>query len=96
MPRIVGRIGLSLGLANAGRGSVASVSDAMVCRAKCGEGCLPICVVRNADALEGFEPHLPPVIVIALKACEPPRKPLRGKRVAGGRYLCLAWLVATQ
>ena len=59
MPRIGGRIGLSLGLANAGRGSVASVSEAMVCRAKCGEGCLPVCVMGSADALEGFERHFP-------------------------------------
>ncbi|MFO0155434.1 MAG: hypothetical protein ACK53U_01650 [Alphaproteobacteria bacterium] len=48
--------------------------------------------MRNADALQGFERHPAPAVVFALHPGEPSRKPLRGKGVAGGRYLCLAWL----
>ena len=63
---------------------------------ECGQGCLPVGVVRNADALEWFERYRGPAVVVALHAGVPSRQPLRGKGVARGRYLCLAWLGATQ
>jgi len=62
---------------------------------ECGQGCLPVGVMRNADALEGFERHLPPAVVVALHAGEPSRQPLCGKGVAGGHYFRLAGLGAT-
>jgi len=62
---------------------------------ECGQGCLPVGVVRNADALQGFERHFPPAVVVALHAGEPSRQPLCGKGVAGGHYFRLAGLGAT-
>jgi hypothetical protein len=50
----------------------------------------------GADAMKGFERHLPSAVVIALHAHEPSGDSLRGKGVTGGRYLCLARLSATQ
>jgi hypothetical protein len=35
------------------------VSCALARCMECGKGCLPVGVVRNADALEGFERYLP-------------------------------------
>ncbi len=63
---------------------------------ECGKGQIPARFMFGADALEGFERHLPPAVVFALYVCEPSGKPLRGKGVAGAGYLCLAWLGASE
>ena len=63
---------------------------------ECGKCGLQIRVMFGADALEGFERHLPSAVVFALHAGESPGKPLRGKGVAGGHHIRLARLGATQ
>ena len=72
------------------------MSGAVARCVECGQGGLPVGVMRNADALEGFEHYFPPAVVIALHACHSTGKPLRGKGIAGGGYLRLAWLSATE
>ena len=57
---------------------------------------MPVGVMRNADALDGFERHFPPAVVFAMHAHEPPRKPLRGKGVAGSGDFRLAGFAAPQ
>jgi len=57
---------------------------------------LPVGVLRRADALEGFDRHLPPAVVFALHEREPSGKPLRGKGVAGGGDFRLAWFGASE
>jgi hypothetical protein len=61
---------------------------------ECGKGGLPIRVMRNADALEGFERYLAPAVVFTLHAREPSGKPLRGKGIAGDGDFRLAWFRA--
>ena len=56
----------------------------------------PSSLKRNADALQWLDAYLPAAVVFAMHACEPSGKSLRGKGVAGGHYLCLTWLGATQ
>jgi len=62
---------------------------------ECGEGCLPVGVVRGANALEWFERYRGPAVVVALHAREPSGKSLRCKGGVRGRYLCLARLGAS-
>jgi hypothetical protein len=73
-----------------------SVRGAVERCVECGKGGLPIRVMRNANALQGFERHPGLAVVFALHAGEPPGKSLRGKGVSGGHYLFLAWLSATE
>jgi hypothetical protein len=63
---------------------------------ECAQGGLPVGFKRNADALQWLDAYLPAAVVFAMHACEPSGKSLRGKGVAGGHYLCLTWLGATQ
>ena len=73
-----------------------SVCGAAARCVECGKGGLPVGVMGSADALEGFEHHFPPAVVIAFQPYQPSGKPLRGKGVAGGGYLCRAWLGAAE
>ena len=73
-----------------------SVRGAVERCVECGKGGLPIRVMRNADALQGFERHFPPAVVIALHAREPSGKPPRDKGVTGGQNFCLARLGASE
>ena len=75
--------------------SVVSLDTLARC-VECGKGGLPIGAMWRADALEGFERYIPPAVVLALHAREPPGKPLRSKGVAGSHYFRLARLGATQ
>jgi hypothetical protein len=43
------------------RGSGAPACGAVTRCVECGKGGLPVGVMRNADALQGFEHHFPPL-----------------------------------
>jgi len=73
-----------------------SVCGAVARCMECGESGVPVGVMFSADALERFERYLAPAVVFALHACQPSGKPLRGKGVVRGRYLCLARLGASK
>ena len=61
---------------NEPHGSGAPACGAATRCVECGKGGLPVGVMRNADALQGFERYPALAIVIALHACEPSGKPL--------------------
>ncbi len=75
---------------------MASVRGAVACSVECGKGGLPIRFVISADALQGFEHHLPSAVVVALQASELPGKSLRGKGLAGGLRFRFGRLCAAQ
>ena len=66
-----------------GEGSALLVRGALARCLECAKGCLPIGVMRNADALQGFERHPGPAVVFAWEVLSPSEnEELNGSRLA--------------